>query len=414
MLSAPLLKAVRSLHFQQDRRDELREVPASEWPALLKLTDRSQITLPLGVRRHDDLPDFVRDRIDRNLADNAVRQELIAAEYHLIADALRTQSVEFVVLKGLSQIAPLYVGDSRHRPQYDIDLYCPPESLAFARDAMSRAGFTPIRQNRKRTDHLPAMIRNQDWKWRGDYYAPDLPLTVEIHFRFWDRQTERLPAPWVEQFWNRRSTRVIRGMEVPMLSLADGVSYSALHLMRHLLRGDLRLYHAYELAHFLHHTHHDDALWGEWHINRTGASSVIEAVAFRLAAEWFGCATHPIIDGEMRNLPPRVIQWFELFAHSPLALEQPNKDELFLHLSMVDKRTDRCRILMRRLLPLRAPRLVDPSPADGKKSLFAGVSTAFRQSVFSARRAIHHLRTTLPLIRSLCRWKMSKRKYAVP
>ena len=413
MLNAPLLKAVRSLHFQQDRRSELRGIDPSEWPALLKLTDRSQITLPLGIRCRDDLPEFVRNRIDGNLAANAIRHERIVAEYQLIAEALRAHSVDFVVLKGFSQIAPFYVGDSRHRPQYDIDLYCPPEFLDAAWDAMMHAGFTPVQPHRKRTDHLPALIRNRDWKWRGDYYAPDLPLTVELHFRFWDAQTERLPVRRVEDFWERRSSRLIHGMDVPMLSLADGVSYSALHLMRHLLRGDLRIYHVYELAHFLDCTGNNNELWREWRSNRGGAPSVLEAIAFRLAAEWFGCATHPIVEGEMDSLPPKIQRWFDLFAHSPLALEKPNKDELFLHLSLVDNPLDRCAIVMRRLLPLRAPKLVDPSPADEKRPFWALVTARLRQSMFTARRAIHHLRTTLPLIRSLCRWKMSNRKYAV-
>ena len=413
MLMSPLLRAVRSLHFQQDRRAELRGISPLEWPSLLKLTDRSQITLPLGIRCRDALPDFVRSRIDRNLAGNVLRHQRITAEYRLVADALRSRSIDFIVLKGLSQVAPLYVSDPLYRPQYDIDLYCPPEFLTSARDAMVDAGFAAIKPDRKRADHLPAMIRNRDWKWRGDYYDPDLPLTVEIHFRFWDEHTERFLAPCVEHFWERRSSRIVQGLDIPMLSLRDGVSYSALHLVRHLLRGDLRAYHVYELAHFLHQTEHHHDLWSTWRDDRTGTSSPIEAVAFRLAAEWFGCKMHPIVDEAVRTLPPGVARWFELFSHSPLALEKPNKDELLLHLSMVDGLSDRCAIVARRLFPLRAPKLVDPTPADGTKSLRVSACAGFRQFKFTARRAMYHVRATLPLIRSLFRWKMSTRKYAI-
>jgi hypothetical protein len=413
MLNSPLLKAVRSLHFQQDRRAELHAIAPSEWPALLKLTDRSQITLPLGIRCRDDLPDFVRTRIDRNLAGNVLRRQRIVAEYRLVADALRARSIDFIALKGLSQIAPLYVSDPCYRPQYDIDLYCPAEFLTSARDAMVDAGFAPIKPDRKRADHLPAMIRNRDWKWRGDYYAADLPLTVEIHFRFWDRHTERLPAPCVEHFWQRRSSQIVQGLDIPILSLQDGVSYTALHLVRHLLRGDLRAYHVYELAHFLHQTEHHHDLWSAWRNDHPRTSFHIEAVAFRLAAEWFGCRMHPIVDETVRTLPPGVARWFELFSHSPLALGQPNKDELFLHLSLVDGTIDRCAIVARRLFPLCAPRLVDPGPAGATKSLQVRVCARLRQFKFTARRAIHHLRATVPLIRSLFRWKMSTRKYAV-
>ena len=198
-----------------------------------------------------------------------------------------------------------------------------------------------------------------------------------------------------------------------MLSLPDGVSYSALHLLRHLLRGDLRAYHVYELAHFLHRTEHDHELWGAWRSNRSGTSLHIEAVAFRLAAEWFGCKMHPIVDEAVTTLPLNIARWFKLFSHSPLALEQPNKDELFLHLSLVDRLTDQCAIVARRLFPFSAPKLVDPTPEGAKKSLFVTLCTGLRQFKFMVGRAIHHLRTTMPLIRGLFRWRMSTRKYVV-
>jgi Uncharacterised nucleotidyltransferase len=187
MLNSSLQKTVRSLHFQQDRRAELRGISPCEWPALLKLTDRSQITLPLGIRCRDELPDFVRNRIDRNLAGNVLRHQRIIDEYRLVADALRSRSIDFIVLKGLSQIAPFYVSDSLYRPQYDVDLYCPPEFLTSARNAMVDAGFAPIKPDQKRADHLPAMIRKRDWKWRGDYYAPDLPSPLKFISTFGTR-----------------------------------------------------------------------------------------------------------------------------------------------------------------------------------------------------------------------------------
>jgi hypothetical protein len=38
---------------------------------------------------------------------------------------------------------------------------------------------------------------------------------------------------------------------------------------------------------------------------------------------------------------------------------------------------------------------------------------ALRQMTFMARRVIHHLSTTIQLMRSLFRWKAASRKYAV-
>ena len=256
------------------------------------------------------------------------------------------------------------------------------------------------------------MIRNLDWKWRGDYYAPDLPLTVELHFRFWDTQTEKLSTPCVENFWQRRCHRIVGDTEIPMLSLADGISYSALHLMRHLLRGGVRIYHAYEIAHFLHQTEQDDVLWAEWIAGRAETSTALEAVAFRLASEWFGCKVHPIVDAQIKCLPARIARWFNLFSHSPLDLERPNKDELFLHLSLLENPRDRRSVMIRRLLPQPPKKYVEPGAADTRRSLRAAVTGKFRNASFLGARAVYHARTAANLIGSLYRWKVSGRKYA--
>ena len=414
MSNSPLMTVIRSLHFKQDRRAELRFVHPDQWPALLKQTDHSQLTLPLGIRCPDYLPDFVRSRIAQNLTSNAARHRLLEAEYRRISEAFRAGSVDFIVLKGPSQIAPLYVSNADYRPQYDIDLYCPPDAVAAARDALSSIGFLSLpAAGAKYSDHLPPMIRNLDWKWRGDYYAPDLPLTVELHFRFWDTQTEKLSAPCVEDFWQRRRNRVVGDTEIPMLSLADTVSYSALHLMRHLLRGGVRIYHAYEIAHFLHQTEHDDALWTEWIAGRAATSPSLEAVAFRFASEWFGCKTHPIVEEQMKRLPARIARWFDLFSHSPLDPERPNKDELLLHLSLLDNPHDRRSVMVRRLLPQTPKKYVEPGLADAEHSLRAVVNGKLRDASFFSARLVHHARTAANLIRSFYRWKFSGRKYAV-
>jgi len=367
------------------------------------------MTLSIGVRHREVLPDPVRDRIDKNIKSNMVRQDVLFNEYGLIASTLQKHSIGFVVLKGFTQIAPLYVPDQCYRPQYDIDLYCPPEFLEPARDALLRSGLTPVRAFSKHADHLPPMIRNKNWKWRGDYFDSDLPLTVEVHFRFWHAQRERIAVPSTAGFWQRRTRRNIRGLDVPMLDLADSISYSALHLMRHLLRGDVRTYHVYEVAHFLHHTRQDGALWREWLDRHSGTVPHIESAAFRLAREWFDCEVHPVVDEAIRSLPPKVQRWFDLFGNSPLALERPNKDELFLHLSFVPDVRSRCIIFVRRMLPFRTPCTVD---VQRRSSLPRAVSGALRQISFVLNRASHHGRTIGPLLWNLLRWTMANRKYA--
>ncbi len=397
MRRSAFLTAIQSMNFQEDRRSEVTQISVEEWPRLLDRMDRAQITLPFGTLCRDFLPVDVVRRIDRNLADNTQRHDRLFEEYHLVAHTLEACSIPFVVLKGLSHDAPLYTSSLRQRPQSDIDLYTPPQFVNRAYDALVDAGFKPVGPRNARTDHLPPMIRQRDWSWRGNYYAADLPLTVELHFRLWDMESERIHFDCEKEYWDRRTKLLIRELEIPALSLEDRLSYAAMHLVRHLLRGDLRLYHVYELAHFLQHTQEKDALWERWRHNKEGGYLLVEAIAFRLAAAWFGCAVHPIVRKTIETIPSSIDRWFRLFALSPLAT-RPNKDELILHLSLLKNRKDRYHVLWRRLIPSHPGRLT-PSELDNR------LRSAFAQARFVVRRTYYHTRAIFNFMQSLVRWK---------
>ena len=133
----------------------------------------------------------VKDRIDRNLACNAERWPRIKAVYQETACAFNAEGLDFVVLKGFTH-CPSFVSDPRHRPQNDIDLLFPQDQVFRARDIAAGLGYEPIRSSRRvPLDHLPTMIRRTGWQWRGDYFDPEIPLSLELHFRLWDEATER-------------------------------------------------------------------------------------------------------------------------------------------------------------------------------------------------------------------------------
>jgi hypothetical protein len=194
-------------------------------------------------------------------------------------------------------------------------------------------------------------------------------------------------------------------LAIPSLDPGDALSYTAWHLIRHLLRGDLRAYHVYELAHFLHRTAAHDAFWQDWRDIRP--LPLVEGMAFRLAMDWFHCHTNPVARKLAHSLPPAVERWFTVFGLSPLyALERPNKDELFLHLALVHDFRDRLKIARRRLFPFRFnPVVVDahvPSPnarLRWKRRIFG--------AWFMGKRMFHHARTVLPVIRNALRWRLA-------
>ena len=328
-----------------------------EWKAALYYCDRNQLTLLL--RPLDGLPADVRRLLDRNLENNRERVRRMKQVFRDCAGALEDAGVEFAVLKGFANW-DRFTADPERRLQYDLDLFCPqPEA---ARDALvARLGYEPIgRAEDFPTDHLPALIQKTGWQWRGDFFDPDIPISVEPHFRFWDEATEGFSAPGVEQFWARRVGRELDGRPYLALDPVDAAGYSALHMLRHMLRGDARAANLYELGYFLDRSAGDADFWSRWREMHGPELRQLEAICFRLAAEWFGCGLSPIARAEVDRLPAPIARWFERCAVSPAeAFFRPNKDELWLHLCLLDSFRGKAAVLRRRLFPVRLPGPLD-------------------------------------------------------
>jgi hypothetical protein len=397
---------LKALRFHDHSTHELEAIPESAWPALLDATDRAHLTLALAARCRDLLPESARLRLDRNLADNAARHDRLIATHSQIVDALSLYGIEYVLLKGLSQ-CPGYVDDLRQRPQYDIDIYVPGGAMFAAAKALHALGYGFVSDALDPgADHLPVMIRRTGWTWRGNYYDPAMPASVELHFRFWNSQAMRFDAQDVDQFWRRRAVRQIGDLRFPTLDPADGLSYSALHLIRHLLGGDMRLRHVYEIAHFLDTSAYDRAFWSHWWETGLPSCRVMEGIAFRLARDWFHCGLHPAAEETIDRLPSPIQRWFSLFASSPsLAMDHPNKNELWLHFCLLNNAKDRREIAVRRLFPARKTRVLrDPHVPSAKAGRIQRIRRAAFEASFLAGRSLHHLRALLPTIHGAYLW----------
>jgi hypothetical protein len=351
----------------------------------LPFLDRTQLT-PLFSNLA--LPPEIREHVDAAIARNTQRLTHLREAYSQI-------KFDHVLLKGLTHV-PDFCPDPTLRVQYDLDLYVPSSKEAL--DSLLKLGYTPI-ENQKALamDHLPTMVRKTGWQWRGDYFDPDLPPAVEIHFRFWDVETDRLRAESIDDFWRRRE-----GHE---LCLPDKLGYASLHLTRHLLRGNIRPAHVWELANFLH-THHDAQFWRTWRSLHSASVRRLEAVAFALAKHWFAPSMPDAAEAEIDALPPSVRQWFEIYGWSPLeGIEKPNKDELWLHMALLDSTSDRAQVLRRRLIPASMPGPVDAIhiPPD-QLTLSRRIQRATRNASYALTRAAHHIRLLVPTIWDGIRW----------
>ena len=287
----PIAAVLSALRFCGSRRESLRALTDPEWESVLSRWEIRRLMIPLRQACGHDLPEWVRSRIDQNLADNAQRFDHIKTVYLTFANALRDTGAEHVVVKGFAQW-PDFVENPRSRLQSDIDVYCPPESIDQARDALSKLGYEEAHGlDRELSDHLPTMVLKTEWKWRGNYYDPEMPVSFELHFCFWNESQGRFGPKGLDQFWSRRVERRLDDFTFPALTSVDNVGYSALNVLRDALQwlsvhtSCLRVGACSSTQ-----TRTIEAFWRSWReLHDDSLRGDSEAISFRLAFHCFAC-----------------------------------------------------------------------------------------------------------------------------
>jgi MFS family permease len=363
----------------------LNSLDDAEWKRLLSFCDRAQLTLTFGHLAAPFLPEWVSQRIAQNMRNNAERHRQWENAALEIADCLEARGIEFILLKGPAH-SPDFTPDPLLRAHGDIDIWCLPEVVSLAWSALSEMGYRSLVESKGR--HLPPLARPTEWQWRGDFFATDLPIPVDLHYSLWDRDLERIEGPAEREFWERRREIQMQRRPVPALCMADTLAFAALHSLMHMLHGDLRLQRAWEIAHFLNSRVSDDAFWNDWHNLHPTPLRILEVTMFALTAKWFQCKLPPAVIEETETLPQDVRLWIQSHAWSPVeSLFTPNKDELWLHLALLHRSRDKANIVFRRMFP------VSSLPSRDRQGV--GVVAA---------RTTHHLRTLVPTLAQGAKW----------
>jgi len=388
-----------ALQFSGPDLERVRSLNNDDWTKLLAFCDAAQLTFTFAHMCGSDIPDWVRSRIDRNRSDSAKRRGRLDLALGEISRRFNERGIEFALLKG-SAHARWFSPDPTLRSTADIDLLCRPEALMRARDELLSMGYRSVGSTKGR--HLPPMVRETEWHWRGDYYASDLPLPVDLHYKLWDEKLERIAGPPEDEFWSRRSYGLFGTEMVAMLALPDALAFAAIHLLMHILHGDTRLQRAWEIGYFLNNRAADDAFWFEWKRLHPPELRMLEVLIFLLVESWFGCKLSTQVEDEAKPLSPDIKLWLDRYASSPVeALFTPNKNELWLNLCLIRSFRGRARVFLRRVLPIYASG--DVCTERGKvESQPSGISTYnFRHSV---SRAIYHARTLAPTLVEGMKW----------
>jgi MFS family permease len=247
------------------------------------------------------------------------------------------------------------------------------------------------------------LMRKTGWAFRGDFFDPEIPTCIDLHYRFWDPATERFAAPGVEEFWERR----VPQDGLPVLHPVDRLGYASLHLLRHLFRASVRPSHVYEIAYFLETKCGDDAFWDSWRELHPQPLRRLQAVAFRLAESWFGCRVAPAAAEEIERLDGDIPLWFERYAAAPVeARFHPNKHEVWLHFALLDSPRDRRQVFLRRVFPASLPGPVEAVyvPED-QVTWNMRVRRGIQYASHVASRFLHHARALPPVVAHGLVWK---------
>lgn len=404
-----------ALRFQNPRTETLRGVPDAAWQQVLNHWHTARLVLPLRSVCGDQLPLWVAERLDKSIAKTQTRFERIKFAYTRVATTLLNNDISSVVVKGFS-LWPDYSEHPKYRPQSDIDLYIPPQRIFAGRDCLLSLGYEshPSLGKQISLEHLPALVPRNSWAWKGDNFDPEIPISFELHFSWWNQPATRIAPEGLEGFWPRRETREIDGMRFTGLSGIDNLAYTALNVLRTILKGYPPPEQLYSLSCFLHLRADDDAFWKHWQSSHPESLRSLQAIAFCVAREWFACRLSDRAQEEVHRLPSHVHRFV---AHFSEASRSPRygalKDGLWLHLDLLPSHKDKLVVFLERTVPIRARTIRqvlgdDPPPRklvvqkDATHVSRHSKSTWGNAAVFFVSRSAHHLRVfPLTLARGL-------------
>jgi hypothetical protein len=395
-----ILAALEVLQFQNSSADRISFLSRAERRRFLEWCDVRQLTLMLPHLYGSRLPAWAREVVLQKATRYEQRFERLKRELVEIVEAFDGCGLEFVLLKGLSH-APALTPDARMRTQGDIDLWLTGSSVYKARDVLRTLGYVPLLDSKSR--HLAPMGRPSDWEWKGDLFDPGMPISVELHYELWSEHSEYIAVPELEQFWARKRLRDFDGHKINVLCDEDLLGFAALHLLLHLIHGELPLQRAWEIARFLDTHVSDEFFWTSWRDSHPLALRQLETSIFYLVTNWFHCHSRQELAADVQGLPVLVKSWLEECFLAPLVREwAPNKLEIGLHLAFISNRKDKARILFRRLVPTSLPSFVDRAVSEA--SPMTKLVKHCRQIRLLASRLVRHAITLFPSLVEGLRW----------
>lgn len=382
-----------------------------EWERALVWLDSSGLALYFWQRQKEAgtdhvLPPEVSSRLARNLADNQARVARMAEESERLNRLFEEGGVKYALLKGFAMI-PDYCPDASLRSQYDHDYLLSPASRGRAHQALRAAGYERKNRNEKHPavyfEPSPPTLSPSS---RDDLYSERLPSSVELHFRLWEAEQEKIGFAPPEDALSRACLRNLEGRRFFALADEDALTLQVLHTFRHILNNWCRLSLFYEIAHLFEQRSSDRILWERFEqriIDRPGLP-LAAGVVFSLVADLFGAEIPAAVAcWTVQALTPSLALWVQRYGRDS-ALENfcCNKFSLFLHREFIQDLSSWRVVRRRRLFPFHASHRLAPASIQPFSSR---PGAAWRQRVYALGRLKFHLGSALRYAWELPRWE---------
>src|SRR5579863_10174739 len=338
-----------------DAEARLAHFALRDWQRILYWLDISGLALYLLHRMRQlglahCMPEPVRDRLERNLAENRGRTRALFEEAEAISEVLMGRGIAFALLKGIT-LTPESVPDSALRWQIDLDFLVAARDATAARHVLSTFGYG-----------LRAVCGNTMEFTAGQSSAPDMGKIYRVHSQ------RSLELHMVSTSPNRsglRRDRLFRARprpfgqaQIPSLAPADILVQQALHLFKHLCGEHTRASWVLEFRRHIEARRGDAAFWRE--VERIAAEEALGEMALGaamlLADLTFGATGGvPLREQAIARLPRTVRLWIESYGRRILLADSPgNKLYLLLRKELPDGDDQRASI-RRLVFPTHLP-----------------------------------------------------------
>jgi hypothetical protein len=164
---------------------------------------------------------------------------------------------------------------------------------------------------------------------------------------------------------------------------------------------------------FLHRHAEDTSFWATWREYHDDTLRSMQSIAFCLAKAWFWCDTSMDAEAEIDNLSPAIQKWFHSFVYSPLeVMFHPNKDHVWLYVSLLNSSKEKQTILRKVLWPARIPPLTTPAADFDKYGARKDWPSQphVKYVFYFVSRSLHHTRVIPSTLWHGLRWWASQRQ----